>query len=83
MGAWDQPGPPADLDDERQAEADQADRFRAEARAFRAEAMERYPDSPTEAKELERTAADLVSLAASIERRHRGLPDLPPAGLGP
>jgi hypothetical protein len=66
---------------EREAEADQAERYRQEARAFRDEAMERYPDSPTEAKELERTAADLVSLAVSIERRHRGLPPLPPAGL--
>lgn len=63
------------------AEAEQAERYRAEAAAFRAEAMERYPDSPTEAKELERTAADLILLASSIERRHRGLPPLPPAGL--
>lgn len=70
-----------DLDDERQAEADQAVRYRQEAREFRDEAMRRYPDSPTEAKELERTAADLVSLAASIERSLRGLPPLPPAGL--
>ena len=69
------------LDIERQAEAEQAVRYREEARAFRDEAMERYPDSPTEAKELERTAADLISLASSIERRHRGIDPLPPAGL--
>ena len=68
---------------ERQAEAEQAVRYRQEAAAVRAEAMERYPDSPTEAKELERTAADLISLASSIERRHRGIDPLPPAGLCP
>lgn len=67
---------------EQEAGAEQALRYRDEARAFRSEAIERYPDSPTDAKELERTAADLISLAASIERRHRGLPPLPPVGLG-
>lgn len=71
------------LDAELQAEADQAARYRQEAAEFRAEAMERYADSPTEAKELERTAADLICLAAGIERAHRGLPPLPPAGIGP
>lgn len=66
---------------EHQAEAEQAARYRREAAEFRVEAARRYPVSPTEAKDMERTAADLVSLAASIERRLRGLPPLPPAGL--
>lgn len=67
-------------DAERLAEEEQAQRYRAEAGEFRAEAMRRYPTSPTEAKELERTAADLILLASSIERQLRGLPPLPPAG---
>jgi hypothetical protein len=66
---------------ERLAEEEQALRYRAEAAEFRTEAMARYARSPEEAKALEARAADLIVLAASIERHVRGLPALPAAGL--
>ncbi len=62
---------------EREAEAGIADRYRREAADFRSEAVVRR----REAQDLDARAADLIVLAASIERSHRGIPPLPPAGL--
>ena len=50
----------------------EADRFRDEAKAVRAAGGDAWP--------LERTRMDYISLAASVERRLRGVEGLPPSG---
>lgn len=70
-----------DLRDE-EAEAEVARQYRRKAAMMRAEAAERRATSAADAHALEERAADLVVLAASIERKLRGLPGLPPAAIG-
>jgi hypothetical protein len=60
-----------------QASAEVAEGYRAEQRTFK----ERASELRSQAHALEVTAADMGSLAASIERDLRGIDPLPPAGL--
>lgn len=59
------------------AAAEVASRYRTEAAQFRARARELH----AAARALELTAADVTSLATSIERDLRGIDPLPPVGL--
>lgn len=67
------PTPAAEAD----AELAIAAQYRIECRYF----MDRAIELRKEAHEMDMTASDLRSLAASIERQHRGLDPLPPVGL--
>lgn len=59
------------------ASAEVAARYRAEANTF----LERARELRSQAHDLDMSAADMRSLAASIERDLRGIDPLPPAGL--